>query len=92
MVPIAGTSIGDAINLSVSSLTQGRVESPDAGKIILLITDGEDQDSGPLDAARKAAGKGVRIYTIGMGSLQGAPIPEVGGGFKKNKQGGLVVR
>ena len=26
-----------------------------------------------------------------MGSLQGAPIPEVGGGFKKNKQGGLVV-
>ena len=56
MVPIAGTSIGDAINLSVSSLTQGE-SSPDAGKIILLITDGEDQDSGPLDAARKAAEK-----------------------------------
>lgn len=90
MVPIAGTSIGDAINLSISSLTQGE-SSQDAGKVIILISDGEDQDSQPLEAARKAAEKGIRIYTIGMGSLQGAPIPESRGGFKKDRAGALVV-
>ena len=91
MVPIAGTSIGDAINLSIiSSLTDGET-SQDAGKVILLITDGEDQDINPLAAARKAAEKGIRIYTIGMGSVQGAPIPKSQGGFKKDRSGALVV-
>ena len=86
MVPIAGTSIGDAINLSISSLTDGET-SQDAGKVILLITDGEDQDSSPLAAARKAAEKGIRIYTIGMGSVQVLPYLKVRVDLKRIDQG-----
>ena len=90
MVPIAGTSIGDAINLSITSLSDTE-SAKESGKAIILISDGEDQDSNPIAAARLAKEKGIRIYTIGMGSSQGAPIPEDGGGFKKDQRGGVVV-
>jgi Ca-activated chloride channel family protein len=53
-------------------------------KAIILITDGEDHRSDPLAAAEEAAGQGVRIYTIGVGSPGGVPIP------MRNDRGGLV--
>ncbi|MBW1683664.1 MAG: VWA domain-containing protein [Deltaproteobacteria bacterium] len=46
----------------------------EAARAILLITDGEDQDSFPLDAARSAAEVGVRILTIGFGDEKGSEI------------------
>ena len=90
LIPVAGTSIGEAIGLGVKSLTEGS-DVGTQGKAIILITDGEDQDSRPLAAAREAKEKGVQVFTIGMGQVGGAPIPLAEGGFKKDKKGHVVV-
>ncbi|MEM9489688.1 MAG: VWA domain-containing protein [Myxococcota bacterium] len=72
-----GTQIGTAISKAVASFDPG----PGA-KLILLITDGEDHDSYPLDAAQEAVEAGVRVVAIGFGSEEGSQItlvdPETG--------------
>ena len=70
--PRGGTAIGDAIRLAL------RAMPPEAERerAIVLITDGEDQDSMPLEAAKDAAERQVRILTIGLGnSTDGGRIP-----------------
>jgi Ca-activated chloride channel family protein len=64
-----GTRIGDAVRTAVKSFPTG----PGA-KLIVLITDGEDQDSFPLDAAEAAKVAGVRIVAIGLGSETGSQL------------------
>jgi len=44
------------------------------GQAIVLLTDGEDNISRPLEVAQEAARLGVRIYTVGIGSTSGEPI------------------
>jgi Ca-activated chloride channel family protein len=91
MIPTQGTNIGAAIDLSMESF--GKDEGKN--KAIIIITDGEDNESNGAAAAQRAADKGVAIYTIGMGSPDGAPIPiYVNGsreGFKKDKEGNTIV-
>ena len=41
----------------------------------MLITDSEDHDSDPIKQAKEAAKEGIKIYTIGMATVQGGPIP-----------------
>jgi Ca-activated chloride channel family protein len=65
-----GTRIGDAVRKALEAFTPG----PGA-KAILLVTDGEDHDSYPLEAAKQAREAGVRVVTIGFGEEQGAEIP-----------------
>ena len=68
-----GSSIGDAIRFVINELYPEDSSSLD----IILITDGEDQNTFPVEAARKAGDKGVRIITVGMGDPdKGTPIPE----------------
>lgn len=87
-----GTAIGEAINLAVNSFAEDQ-----RSKAIIIISDGEDHENdAAMEAARSAAKKGIRIYTIGMGLPEGAPIPEYNQygrmmGYKKDKQGNTVV-
>lgn len=69
-VGIGGTRIGEAIEKAVN----GFGEAGDINRLILLITDGEDHDSFPLDAAEKARDKGVRVVSIGFGAEMGSKI------------------
>lgn len=71
---LAGTAIGDAILAAVNRFQ----ESEDRTKVLILVTDG-DANAGidPISAAQKAAEENVTIYTIGIGSESGAPIPIV---------------
>ena len=64
-----GTRIGEAVRAALAGFPAG----PGA-KVIVLITDGEDQDSNPLQAAEQAKAAGVTIVAVGLGSEQGAPI------------------
>lgn len=64
-----GTRIGDAVRTAVAAFPSG----PGA-KLIVLITDGEDHESFPLDAAEAARDAGVRIVAVGLGSEDGSPI------------------
>jgi len=65
-----GTKIGDAIRKGLT--TFGKDSS--GSKLMLLVTDGEDHDSYPLDAAKQAIEANVRIVTIAFGSEEGSPI------------------
>ena len=87
-----GTAIGEAINLAVKSFP-----NDERSKAIIIISDGEDHENeAAMDAAREAVKKGIKIYTIGMGLPDGAPIPEYNQygrmvGYKKDKNGSTIV-
>ncbi|MAY74020.1 MAG: hypothetical protein CMJ31_04700 [Phycisphaerae bacterium] len=97
--PRGGTNIGDAIRKTVDSVfalrenEDGEEESdstptPNRYRDIILITDGEDQESFPVEAAKRAGDLGVRIIAIGIGSRD-APVPasdDVGGTLTYNGQ------
>ena len=71
--PRGGTAIGDAIRKALE-VFHARAERDQA---ILLITDGDDQQSYPLEAAAVAAERHVTIFTIGLGDAeQGARVPQ----------------
>lgn len=85
--PRGGTLIGDAIRKALDSLPA----RGDHDQMIVLLTDGEDQDSYPLDAAKLAAERGVKIFTVGLGdSNEGARIPvrDATGGLEYVKEEG----
>lgn len=70
--PLGGTAIGDAIRKALDSMQS----EADRDQVIVLITDGEDQESMPLEAAKAAAARNVRILAIGLGdTIEGARIP-----------------
>ena len=85
-VPIQGTAIGDAILTAAKSFSAQSEKS----RAIIVITDGENHEDDAVDAARQAAELGIKIYTIGVGSSQGQPIP-VNGELLKDSQGNIVV-
>lgn len=85
-VPTPGTSIGGALRLATAMI--GRYPG---SKTVVLLTDGEDHKSDPLGAAKEAAASGVRVFTIGIGTPEGEPIPLEGGGYKKDSHGSTVV-
>jgi Ca-activated chloride channel family protein len=92
LIPQPGTAIGDAIRTSIKAFNQKERKY----KVLILLTDGEDHDSNPLEAAEEAAAEGIRVYTIGIGSVQGEPIPLRNKrgkitGYKKDKEDNVVV-
>ena len=86
LVSVQGTDISDAIDLASLSYSQRE----GASRVMILITDGEAHDSDALAAAERAAERGVRIFTIGIGSPEGAPV-KVNGEFIKDENGEMVV-
>ena len=85
-VPVQGTAIGDAILTATRSFSAQSEKS----RAIIVITDGENHEDDPVEAAKQAAELGIRIYTIGVGSLRGEPIP-LDGDLMKDKDGNIVV-
>jgi Ca-activated chloride channel family protein len=76
-MPVGGTAIGRAISAALAELVNLRGKGgPTRDQAILLLTDGEDTDSEPLEAADEASKLGVRIFTVGIGSRSGELIPE----------------
>ncbi|ASB50530.1 VWA domain-containing protein [Alkalitalea saponilacus] len=88
IVPTQGTAIGRAIDLSMQSFTQ----QEDVNRAIIVISDGENHEDDAIGAARRAAEKGVLVYTVGMGSPEGGPIPIGGSGnFLRDRNGNVVI-
>jgi Ca-activated chloride channel family protein len=76
-MPVGGTAIGRAISAALAQLVSLRANGgATRGQAILLLTDGEDTDSEPLEAADQASKLGIKIYTVGVGSRSGELIPE----------------
>ncbi len=88
MIATQGTDIATAINMATNSFTQ----EEGIGKAIIVITDGEDHEGGALEAAEAAKKKGMRVYVLGVGSSNGAPIPIPGtGDYMKDNTGNTVM-
>jgi len=89
-VPRGGTNLASAIREAQAALHR----RPGSGKILILVTDGEDLEGGALAAAQAAKQQdGLKIFTVGVGTANGdlIPIPpEQGGGFVKDEQGEFV--
>ena len=85
-VPVQGTAIGEAILTAAKSFS---VQS-EKSRAIIVITDGENHEDDPVEAARQVAETGIRVYTVGVGSLRGQPIP-LKGELMKDKDGNIVV-
>ena len=92
LVPVPGTDLGQAIEVALD----GFGEPGERNRQLVVITDGEDHE-GAIDAAvERAADEGVRVYTVGLGSTEGVPIPsfdESGApnGFLRDDEGSVVT-
>ncbi len=95
IVPEPGTAIADAIEASVDNFD----EKENKYKVLILMTDGEDHGKAkgfdPVQIAEEASEQGVVIYTVGMGSPSGEPIPleakHGGVEYKRDKAGEVVM-
>ncbi|MGN0201296.1 MAG: VWA domain-containing protein [Candidatus Cryptobacteroides sp.] len=85
-IPVQGTAIGDAINTAARSFSAQSEHS----RAIIVITDGENHEDDAVAAAMTAAEAGAKVYTIGVGSAEGQPIP-VNGDLLKDRDGNIVV-
>ncbi|MDY7095727.1 MAG: VWA domain-containing protein [Acidobacteriota bacterium] len=87
LIPIKGTDLASALSTSLEAF-EGASNS---SRAIILITDGEDHSGAALRAAEEAQTQGVRVFTIGIGRDEGAPIPAPGGGFRRDRRGEIVL-
>ena len=88
MIEMQGTDISAAISLASNSFTSQQGVS----RAIFVITDGEDNEGGAIEAAKAAAQKGIHVYMLGVGSPAGAPIPIPGTGqYIIDNEGNTVV-
>lgn len=89
-VPVQGTAIGEAIMTCASGFSEEGMAGEN-NKAIIVISDGENHEDDAVEAARQAASAGINVYTIGVGTPQGEPIPDEGGGLMKDREGNIVV-
>ena len=88
LVPRQGTAIGSAIDLAIKSFGK----KSEAGRAIVIITDGENHEDDAIAAAKLAAENNIAVHVIGMGKPEGSPIPVPGTiSFWKDRDGNVVV-
>ena len=91
IVSTQGTAIGKAVDLAMSSFST----NSKANKSIIVITDGENHEDDALKQAAAAVEQGIKVHTIGIGSLDGTPIPMYKRGqmlgYRKDREGNTVV-
>ena len=82
-----GTNVKAAIDMATRSFTPNE----EVGKAIIIITDGENHEGGAVEAAKAAVEKGMSVYVMGVGSLEGSPIPTGRNDFRRDKEGNVIV-
>lgn len=91
MISRGGTDIGRALQHAEAAFTQ----ADNQYKVIVLITDGEDLSGNGLEIAKDLQKKGIKVFTIGLGSQEGVPIPvfddEGNKKYVRDKQGQMVL-
>jgi len=94
IIPVSGTDIGEAITGSMNLLERGSTAGSES-QLIILFTDGENLSGDPIDVAKKAASRDIRIFTVGIGTASGEIIPlrnerGVLEDYKKDREGNVV--
>ncbi|HCA78784.1 MAG TPA: hypothetical protein DEP53_03520 [Bacteroidetes bacterium] len=91
-VPVPGTMIGNAIDVAMKSFRQDLPTQ----KAIVIVSDGENTEGDVAGAVERARTEGVRVFTIGMGTADGSPIPVYGANaertdYKHDRAGNIVL-
>ena len=86
IIPRGGTSLNAAIDTALDAF-EGRQAEHQA---LVIITDGEDHEGNVKDAVKRATDRGIKIYTVGIGTTEGELIPLERGGFLKDRKGQVV--
>jgi Ca-activated chloride channel family protein len=91
MLSSQGTAIDEAIQLSRSYYN----DEEQTNRVLVIISDGEDHNNLSLDVAEAAAKEGIKIFTIGVGTEKGGPIPIKRNGivisYKKDQNNATVI-
>ena len=85
-----GTDLARAIEVGIEALE----ETPPENRIVVIVTDGEDHEGGLAEALVAAGEAEVTIHTVGVGSAEGVPLPDVGGGggrFRRDDAGNVIT-
>lgn len=91
-VPTPGTRIASAIELALKSFP---TDVP-TQKAIIVVTDGENNEGDVMAVVEEANSRGVKVYTVGMGSAEGGPIPIYNAesrrvDYKRDRNGSIVL-
>lgn len=89
IVPRGGTAIEQALRTAIDSFPEGS----EAARVVLLITDGEDHEGDPLSLLPELKAHNIRVYAIGIGTLEGDMIPGnrgSEGAYFKDRRGQVV--
>jgi len=103
-MPVGGTAIARALIASQRLFERAttrdaraadQAEGTPRSRVVILLTDGEDHEGDPLAAARALAEAGIRVYTVGIGTSTGEPIPTYAPdgtwtGYQRDDQGNIV--
>jgi len=92
LMPVQGTDLGAALRVSLDALEQGARDA----RVVVVVTDGEDQEADFESELARAAEMGVRVHVVGVGTTEGVPIPvydEQGRrtGFLRDEEGAVVT-
>lgn len=86
MIPTQGTSIAEALNVSLGSFSTQK----DVKRAVVVITDGEDHEGGVDEALAALKKKGAQVYVMGIGSTKGSPI-RIGRDYLRDENGEIVI-
>jgi len=96
-LPSATTEIGEAMEVALNAFeTSENEQGSNAAKVLLIVSDGENQSTGYKKNLEDLKDKGVRIFSLGIGSSDGSRIPVYDEdnnllGYKRNKEGQIVT-
>ena len=91
MVSSQGTAINEAIERAITYFDN----EEQTNRFLFIVSDGEDHEENTITLAKEAKKEGIKIYTVGVGTIEGGPIPmrNIGGGisYKKDNKGEVVI-
>ncbi len=90
MIPVGGTDLAGALRESLKALDAGG-EEQGMGKLIVLMTDGEDHIGGVDEAVQEVVASRAKVVTVGIASKEGSPVVDDRGGFIKDLSGNVVI-
>lgn len=98
-VSTQGTDFTEALTVAEEAFEKGGVtvdSSTSVSRVILIASDGEDQEEGALNKVKELTKKGIRVFTVAYGTEKGGPIPErdslgYNKGFKQDRSGTTII-
>lgn len=86
LIPAQGTDLARALRLAMKNL-----KNPNRSQAILVFSDGEDHSEGLEKIIEELKEKKIAVFALGIGTLEGGPIPLPEGGYKLDSNGSRVL-